>query len=67
YRVVIDKPALSTAPACQHRLSGIPCPRHVNVIKRDAACRRDRNAEDNAMKVRTTLQAGLGPIIPDNA
>jgi hypothetical protein len=33
------------------------------VIKRDAACRRDRNAEDNTMKVRTTLKAGYGIII----
>jgi hypothetical protein len=35
------------------------------VIKRDAACRRDRDAEDITMKVRTTLKSGLGPIIED--
>jgi hypothetical protein len=33
------------------------------VIKRDAACRRDRDAEDYIMKVRTTLKAGLGPYL----
>jgi len=33
------------------------------VIKRDAACCRDRNAEDNTMKVKSTLKAGYGIII----
>jgi len=36
------------------------------VSKRGTACRRDRNAEDYTMKVRTTLKAGLGPIIDNN-
>jgi hypothetical protein len=36
------------------------------VIKRDAACRRDRNAENNAMKVKSTVKAGLGPFLGTN-
>jgi hypothetical protein len=36
------------------------------VIKRDAACRRDRDAEDYIMKVKSTVKAGLGPFLGTN-
>jgi hypothetical protein len=59
---VIDKPTLRTARLPTQIVRDSPAASR-NVIKRDAACCRDRNAEDYTMKVRTTLKAGLGPII----
>jgi hypothetical protein len=64
YRAVIDKPTLRTARLPTQIVRDSPAASR-NVIKRDAACRRDRDAEDITMKVRTTLKSGLGPIIED--
>ena len=62
YRAVIDKPTLRTARLPTQIVRDSPAASR-NVIKRDAACCRDRNAEDNTMKVKSTLKAGYGIII----